>query len=158
MAQSATVTIQSSKPTAVKLAVSGSTNAQAPQCKGSELVEAVNGARILSGVAEEIEAASGGGFIDFAHVSSLESIQNIINNGFNEQLARAASGGGRVNISGSFFTIKTSQPGAIQAAYLFGLNRALQPAVLIMRLPAEVFESLEGPNVLVLDDKCCRRI
>ncbi|MEC4895834.1 MAG: RHS repeat-associated core domain-containing protein [Oscillatoria sp. PMC 1051.18] len=83
---------------------------------------------------------------DFAHGTSLENIDNIINNGINNEAAKANSKGGLVNRPGSFFTVPLPQNGGIQTAYEFGLRHSDQPAVLIMRVPENIFHNLEANN------------
>ena len=80
---------------------------------------------------------------DFAHSSSLESIDDIINNGLNANKAKRNSRGGQVNIAKSFFTVPLPQEGGIQRAYEFGLRHSDQPAVVIMRVPEDLFIQLE---------------
>ena len=80
---------------------------------------------------------------DFAHGTSLENIDDIINNGLSANAARENSKGGLVNLPGSFFTVPLPPNGGIQRAYEFGLRHTEQPAVLIMRIPENVFLDLE---------------
>ncbi|WP_375492777.1 RHS repeat-associated core domain-containing protein [uncultured Nostoc sp.] len=92
---------------------------------------------------------------DFAHGSSLEYIDNIINNGFDQNAASNSSRGGRVNRPGSFFAIELTQQGGpsvgekLTLSYNFGKRHAEEPAVLIMRLPGEVFSQLEATNKVI---------
>lgn len=83
-------------------------------------------------------------FRDFAHGSSLENIQDIMDNGFNSSRAKANSSGGLANRPGSFFAIELPQDGGIQLAYEFALRKNDQPAVVIMKLPEDIFRQLEN--------------
>jgi hypothetical protein len=91
-------------------------------------------------------------FRDFAHGSSLESINNIVTNGLSLNAARNNSRGGLVNRPGSFFTIELTQQDGIavseklQLAYEFGLNRGLPTAILIMQLCDDIYQELEVTN------------
>jgi hypothetical protein len=91
-------------------------------------------------------------FRDFAHGSSLESINNIVANGLSLDAARNNSRGGLVNRPGSFFTIELTQEDGIlvsqklQLAYEFGLNRGSPTGVLIMQLCDDIYRELEAIN------------
>jgi hypothetical protein len=92
---------------------------------------------------------------DFAHGSSLESINNIVANGINIDISRKNKGGGLVNIPG-FFTIElTRQDGStvgekLSQAYRFGQLRGSPVAVLIMQLCDDIYRELEASNKILL--------
>ena len=99
-----------------------------------------------------VEVEITGPSIDFFHGSSRESVENIINNGLDTNAARRYSGGGRVNRPGSFFSIETSEPEALQLAYEFGLNRVADPndvRVLVVRVPESTIRHLESGNLII---------
>jgi RHS repeat-associated protein len=91
---------------------------------------------------------------DFAHGSSLESINNIVTNGFSIEASRANTRGGRVNIPGFYTFELTQQDGKtptqkIQLAYEFGFRHSPRPAVLIMQLCDDIYHELAAAGQVI---------
>lgn len=88
---------------------------------------------------------------DFAHGSSLESINNIVANGISNEAIRNRTRGGQVNRPG-FYTIELTQQDGntvnekLSLAYEFGLRHSSQPAILIMQLYNDVYRELKATN------------
>jgi len=96
------------------------------------------------------EGAGGATVRDFAHGTSLENAQSILNNGLNEGAARAASSGGRYAQRGSFFSFEVtpSNTEGLQLAYEMGLKQEGECVVLVCRLPASTVSELENAGLV----------
>ncbi|AFY40222.1 RHS repeat-associated core domain protein [[Leptolyngbya] sp. PCC 7376] len=81
---------------------------------------------------------------DFAHGTSKEDALDILTYGINETRARSRYPGGQ-GLPGSFHTVDLQrEPAALQIAYEFGLRKAPDPVILVMRVPESDFDKLEA--------------
>jgi RHS repeat-associated protein len=89
------------------------------------------------------------GFEDFAHGTSVESGQNIVNNGLSEAAGKANIYGSKA--PGSFFTVPVDQAdksAALETAAFWGARHGGETCVVVCRLPSSVVADLESRGLL----------
>jgi hypothetical protein len=83
---------------------------------------------------------------DFAHATSPENADNIINNGLDQNAATTASKGGRVNRPGSFFTVEVTPETFTSIAedlVAFARRQSEKPVVVIVQIPERIFQQFK---------------
>jgi Pretoxin HINT domain len=89
------------------------------------------------------------GFEDFAHGTTTQSGQDIVNNGLNTAASKANLFGSKA--PGSFFTVPVNQAdkqAALETAAFWGSRHGGQTCVIVCRLPKNVVADLESRGLL----------